>query len=531
MKKQLLASMGIALSLCLALTACGGGGKSGSKDKQPAQASGSGAANDGKPAHYRIMIPVMPQFNGDFKDMPIVKQITQEAGVEIEFEQVGDAAAQETKNIAISTGNMPDAFLGLVGESDIRQNRELFMVLNDAVEKYPNVSKLLADNPEAKQFLRFDDGNIYSFPFVQERDYETFPDQLWLNKAWLDKLNLKTPETLDEFADVLRAFKTKDPNGNGEADEVPLSMMLTHNYFGFYSLYGLFGRVDEPSHLAMENKKIVFTADKDEWKEATKWFAGLYKEGLLDEEGFTQDRSSLFAKGKAETPVIGAVSAFLIENVVGLERAKQYENVVLKGKDGKKFLRYSEYPIQSRTNSVINAKLQNPEPLLRFFDTCLDQSKNYPLQTVFGLIGKQIEETGDNKKPYRFATPPDGLGYDEYRYQDAPARFPTYLTRQVWESIEHAEPIARKEAILEANRDNLQKDSIPPILFTDEEGRELADITSAINDFVKQQQSLWITGQSDIDADWESYKQRLNDMGLTRMLEIYQQATDRYFKN
>ncbi len=38
----------------------------------------------------------------------------------------------------------------------------------------------------------------------------------------------------------------------------------------------------------------------------------------------------------------------------------------------------------------------------------------------------------------------------------------------------------------------------------------------------------WITGASDIDADWESYLQQLSDMKLDRMVEIYQTAYDRY---
>ena len=30
------------------------------------------------------------------------------------------------------------------------------------------------------------------------------------------------PTTTEEFYEVLKAFKTQDPNGNGKADEIPL---------------------------------------------------------------------------------------------------------------------------------------------------------------------------------------------------------------------------------------------------------------------------------------------------------------------
>ncbi len=47
--------------------------------------------------------------------------------------------------------------------------------------------------------------------------------KLWIYKPWLDKLGLKMPETTEELYQVLKAFKEQDPNGNGQADELPLS--------------------------------------------------------------------------------------------------------------------------------------------------------------------------------------------------------------------------------------------------------------------------------------------------------------------
>ena len=43
-----------------------------------------------------------------------------------------------------------------------------------------------------------------------------------INTDWLEAVDMEVPTTLDEFKDVLVAFKTKDPNGNGQADEIPL---------------------------------------------------------------------------------------------------------------------------------------------------------------------------------------------------------------------------------------------------------------------------------------------------------------------
>jgi putative aldouronate transport system substrate-binding protein len=39
-----------------------------------------------------------------------------------------------------------------------------------------------------------------------------------IRKDWLDKLGLKVPVTTDEYFEVMRAFTTRDPDGNGRAD-------------------------------------------------------------------------------------------------------------------------------------------------------------------------------------------------------------------------------------------------------------------------------------------------------------------------
>ena len=47
--------------------------------------------------------------------------------------------------------------------------------------------------------------------------------KLWFNYDWLEKLGLEEPQTTEELYEVLKAFKTQDPNGNGKANEIPLT--------------------------------------------------------------------------------------------------------------------------------------------------------------------------------------------------------------------------------------------------------------------------------------------------------------------
>jgi putative aldouronate transport system substrate-binding protein len=51
-----------------------------------------------------------------------------------------------------------------------------------------------------------------------------------INTDWLNKVNLKTPTTLDEYLAVCKAFTTQDPDGNGKADTYGIS--FTNNSLG-----------------------------------------------------------------------------------------------------------------------------------------------------------------------------------------------------------------------------------------------------------------------------------------------------------
>ena len=66
-------------------------------------------------------------------------------------------------------------------------------------------------------------GQIYAFPFIRSDVKLLVSTGLAVRQDWLDKLGLKTPTTLDEWRTMLTAFKQRDPNGNGKADEIPLS--------------------------------------------------------------------------------------------------------------------------------------------------------------------------------------------------------------------------------------------------------------------------------------------------------------------
>ncbi|MCI8601898.1 MAG: extracellular solute-binding protein [Oscillospiraceae bacterium] len=550
MKKSKILTLILAASLTAsALASCNSGGgnssssssSSGTSSSTPtssAASSGgdsSASGTDGAPLDlsekltYTAMAGFRPQ-HADFKDMDIVNEVNAAANIDITWELVPDASLTEKKNLALSTGDVPDVMLGILGDTDIQRNTKLFLALDDYTEYTPNMNQIMADDENVRSFMTLSDGHYYSLAFWHEKPYEGAYSDLYINNKWLDACELEMPNTVEEFEAMLVAFKTKDPNGNGEADEIPFTFIQNHQYFGLYSLYLPFGTSDQTNRLDIKDGQVYFTANNDAWKEGTKWIAKLYDQGLLDVEGFTQDRSMLFAKGKSDPVMLGSLFAFLIDNVVGADRVPDYsycqplENV---NGDGGRVYRYNNNPIAGRATSVISKNCKNPERLIYWLD--LNLLPEYSLQNTYGTFGQQLLESTDAAYEYEFAIAPEGMSQDDYRFKGAPANFPAYIPADLYATLKPAPDVARKISYMESSADYLTKESIPPVLFTDDESKELSTLQTALQDYVLQQQARWVTNQGDIESEWEGYLAQLETMGVERYVQIYQDATDRYY--
>jgi len=148
-----------------------------------------------------------------------LKDVTVGANMTTDSENTGRT---EALNLMLASGNVPD----IVGSSRIRDfvnqfgPEGAFIPLNDLIEEHaPNIAAYYATRPDIEAAVKAADGQMYYIPYLPDGKYGR---AYWIRTDWLNTLGLDMPETVEEYEDVLRAFKTQDPNGNGEADEAPL---------------------------------------------------------------------------------------------------------------------------------------------------------------------------------------------------------------------------------------------------------------------------------------------------------------------
>lgn len=189
----------------------------------------------------------------------------------------------EYLNLMIASNELPDILrpIGGIEQTLIKQGGAL--PLEDLLPEYaPNVWKNIPE--EAWDVVRSasPDGHIYYIPKVF-----LVPERApMIRQDWLDKVGLAMPTTLEEYKEVLTAFRDKDPNANGQADELPTS----GREFGKWMdhLFGMFGVAmwEGVPEWDIYEDQIGYAGVSANMKAAIAFIRELYEEKLLDNETF-----------------------------------------------------------------------------------------------------------------------------------------------------------------------------------------------------------------------------------------------------
>ena len=235
--------------------------------------------------------------HGDLDEMATMKMLQEVSGINLDIEQIPYFSYNEKMNLMFASGDLPD-FIPSDGPDSISSYTELLTPLEDYIDSYmPNLSAVFEERPVYKKILRLADGHIYQLPMVVESvDYET-PYHMFINKQWLDNLGMPVPVTTEEFYQALKAFKEQDPNGNGQADEIPIT--FTGN--GEFELVGAFTFPFGPDYIKVNSEGIlefVPLAEAEGFQDFAEWWQRIYQEGLVDPELYVLDGGSFYAKGK-----------------------------------------------------------------------------------------------------------------------------------------------------------------------------------------------------------------------------------------
>ncbi|WP_274648582.1 extracellular solute-binding protein [Paenibacillus humicola] len=192
------------------LSACGGSG-GGNGDGNAASGGTDGGSKQEAPTTIKIM--------SDFTiaqppsaDNPVLKEFEKRTNTKLDITWVSAANSSDyldRLNVVLSSGDLPDLLkLDDVTNPLFQQmvKQGAFWDLSPFLSSYPNLMeypKSVWDNTKI-------DGKNYVIPVARPLNGFVFVN---VRKDWLDKLGLPVPKTIDDFYNMLKAFKEKKPDG------------------------------------------------------------------------------------------------------------------------------------------------------------------------------------------------------------------------------------------------------------------------------------------------------------------------------
>ena len=167
------------------------------------------------------------QNQAPWDEMFVFQKYEEMTNIHMDFQEVPADGFAENKQLVFASNELPDVFLrAAITANEISTygvGSGQLMALDDLIEEYaPNISGIFEEYPNVRQACTASDGHIYTLPTVDISATGKMDFKQWINTKWLDEMGMEIPTTLEEFKEVLIAFRDQDPNGNGEQDEIPL---------------------------------------------------------------------------------------------------------------------------------------------------------------------------------------------------------------------------------------------------------------------------------------------------------------------
>lgn len=478
-----------------------------------------------------------------YHHLKTIEILEEELNLDVQFEVIADDDALTAR---FTAGELPDMmswnfthFYSEKGGIPGLANDGIVMDIADYVEtKMPNLAQIMEEYPNIARDLATSKGQILHFPRLNS--LET-PSDIMANtnfgmiirKDWLDNVGMDVPTNIEEWYNVLTAFKNQDPNGDGEANEIPfdataLGMAMFEPAFATSSSH----------YIDTETGKVEYGPRTQNYRayleEMNKW----YMEGLMgnayDENGALVD----YANGSDET-----IPANLAGSWKGLANA--YESWVpkIQEKDPAGDIIACPWPAtvdgdvystvsmstQANETTIVTTDCKNVDAALAVLDWMYSEKGSVLMTWGEEGVTYTYDENGNKTLTEEGAKQielPNGKKPQAYKmYGNQSSYMPSFgnwdvnlATRSDWYK-------ASSKTWAEADNSLVYPKAI---VLTPEQAEVVSsDTNAALYEYVTLMKWKFITGQEPL-SNYDTYVANLETMGISNIVAVYQEAYDEY---
>ena len=482
-----------------------------------------------------ITIKVMGPKNSmhcDWEDMDLWQFLTKETGLKFEFNTPESGASfSEKVGLAFASGNMPDMFIGAnfsaadVVKYGVEQN--MLVRLDEYLEYAPHFAAELEKYPDVYASIVAEDGHIYAFPTLDLQIWTATRRHMFINKNWLEAVNMEAPETIDEFHEMLTAFKEYDDiNGDGiVGNEVPLGSTsdLTCIRSGILGAYGL---LTDSFEIDRATKEVVYAPITENFKAYLETMHEFWEEGLLDKDMFSLDQTTM--KARAAENTYGAFDWLAAFTMAPGSMVDDF--IMIKPLTSE----LNDEPLQFYNGAItvgegaISASSEHIVECMQLFDWMYTKegnlSMNYgPNNYAFSEDGAHYfvlaDGTGGTDNAYRYTRTVVLGPYDRRACEESYGK--SYLDK-----VNNYNNSVLYTQVMEYAIPYIWNPQ-PSVVWTADEAAAITGITDMQN-YVATMEAKFITGDADIDNEWDTYVANVKSYGYDAIYAAYESAWTRF---
>lgn len=443
---------------------------------------------------------------------------------------------KEQAPLLFAAETLPDMFfaphlyeLGLnVNQVNEYGKAGLLVNFKDYLDQMPNLKRVYEEHPQWFTAVEDFDGAFYtipgiSFTLTSSNNHVYFRTDHMAEIGWE-----KAPSTPEEFTQYLRDLKAHF--GAIDPDYIPFTAynasQMEYNAQLSRAWFPTFGELMENNiTVAPDGKTIVAGFTTEQYQRYLKYVKSLMDEGLLDPNCLTANSDIQKAfEIEGHCSVSTQMTNIPADKFAsGLQEISLFTPFVSE---------YSSTPRWAMPNlagdwaGMISTKCEDMDAAIAYLDAFFapaddpldEEGKVWSISFYLGALDTTWEWIEEN------ASYVTNKGSEFKGYSTAP-----YIG--IWDKVEYRNGAPRYKA--KATSENLLPYAVeiirPENLTLDEEGVEIYnDNWPDIKTYLDQMNTAFLSGEADIDADFDEFVANLEAMGLNEVLEVYQAALDRY---
>lgn len=497
----------------------------------------------------------------NLKTNTLTQKIEQASNTDLDFVLYPSTDYTNKLNLMVMAGGseLPDIIIANPGDAMVYQWAREGAIL--PLTKYYNDPKVSPNIQDALVRAGYDfkaeitspDGEIYGIPQVYQLVGNEFSGKFWYYSPWAEKLGLKVPTTTEELRTFLRGIVTQDPNGNGKADEIGMTGILTDltggGSYGNWFTYLMNPFIYVGNQLVdVDNGVLSVPFTTDAWKTGLKYIRSLMAEGLIPLENLTQNSNQVSTLLNSNPVRVGVFFMTSGSGISSNDVAVQYLNAPpLKGANGTQYSTMT--PSVANIRFMVSANCKNPEAAFRVGDVMMREdlsiSNRFGEQGVNWDYPNAVPDALTKYLPFMSNWPGKVIIYNDSAYwngnnvqnsgwrQDGPLCL-TYSIlhgRLLPPEAMDGRQINNGRAMELYNPQNFApKEVLGKLIYGEDEISVVSEIRNTLNSYLLEMTSNFLAGNRDIDASWDAYLAEINSIGMPQMLSIMQKVYDRMYK-